>query len=352
MSRLYEDWKKTVSHKLPRVFKKSVSASPEEKPTVCIAIPLKGGIEPTELDDNFRKVIEREYAVRYLEIMGVEPTKKQIKKIKKEMPLESCEIRGAWHTSGWLADVMYIYPRGKPSENKPISGQLTARLETQQAPATTLPREESYLTLQHLRNQDSKHHYEGDQDERIQINLDLDHIKRNYLLPFMKVTSDAVTNFKVSNTALLKEKSLDHVEKKRILQNASEDLMQSKLFKFPFEDVTVATPHIKELMNPINISVEDVTRSLRYAIKNFPIHALFYDRPKDKKRLTFEESLRSMDNENNARLIGLTSHFCYWTVFGHLHSIGINLEARQQIFITVLHLFHKNEEKTFAVIFT
>lgn len=352
MSRLYDDWKKTVSHKLPKVFKKSSAISSEEKPPVCITIPLKGGIEPMELDDNFRKVIEREYAVRYLEIMGVEPTKKQIKKIKKEMPLESCEIRGVWQTSGWLADVMYIYPRGKPSDNKPISRQLTARLETQQAPTTTLPREESYLTLHHLRNQDSKHAYDSDPEERIQINLDLDHIKRNYLLPFMKVASDVMLGAKGQNIALLKEKSWERAERQRILQYTSDDLMQSKVFKFPFDDVTVATAHIKELMSPINTSVEDVARSLRYTIKNFPIRALFHDRPSDPKKVTFKKSLKSMDTEDNARLIGLISHFCYWTVFGHIHSIGINVDARQQIFITILHLFHKEEDKNYSQVYS
>ena len=99
MSRLYDEWKKTTENKLPKVFRKSQLShsdlSSKVQPIV-IQIPLKGGSEPVELTENFLKVIEREYAVRYLEIIGVEPTRRNIEKILQEIPLENCSIRAQW----------------------------------------------------------------------------------------------------------------------------------------------------------------------------------------------------------------------------------------------------------------
>ena len=59
--------------------KKFKTYKDDEHKDLCIAIPLKGGRgKPVELTENFVKVIEHEYAVRYLEHMGINPTLKMI----------------------------------------------------------------------------------------------------------------------------------------------------------------------------------------------------------------------------------------------------------------------------------
>lgn len=63
-----------------------------------------------ELDENFIKVIQHEYAVRYLEKMGIEANTRNIARLLKQQPLSSCEFSPGWNNSGWLADVLYIYP--------------------------------------------------------------------------------------------------------------------------------------------------------------------------------------------------------------------------------------------------
>jgi hypothetical protein len=54
---------------------------------LVICIPLKGGGsgsgQQVELDDNFVKVIQYEYAVRYLERMGIEANPKNIARLLK-----------------------------------------------------------------------------------------------------------------------------------------------------------------------------------------------------------------------------------------------------------------------------
>jgi hypothetical protein len=50
--------------------------------TFCISIPMKNSTkmrsEKIQLDERFIKVIENEYAVRYLEYMGLQPTQQSI----------------------------------------------------------------------------------------------------------------------------------------------------------------------------------------------------------------------------------------------------------------------------------
>jgi hypothetical protein len=80
------------------------------KSDVVIKINLQGGVKQKKLDEEFMKVIQHEYAVRYLELMGLSATQTNIEKILQKSPLSSCEISCGWNTSGWLADTIYIYP--------------------------------------------------------------------------------------------------------------------------------------------------------------------------------------------------------------------------------------------------
>jgi hypothetical protein len=47
--------------------------------------------------------------------MRINPTVRMITKVLKTAPLSSCEMTSGWNNSGWLADVLYIYPH-KPKK--------------------------------------------------------------------------------------------------------------------------------------------------------------------------------------------------------------------------------------------
>jgi hypothetical protein len=120
MSRLFEDFQKKNTGKfvsfeslVPKVSKVTSKTLPKD---LVIAIPLKSNSDKrVELDDNFVKVIEYEYAVKYLELIGVSPTPKMISELLKNHPLSSCELSSGWSKTGWLADVIYIHlcPKSK-----------------------------------------------------------------------------------------------------------------------------------------------------------------------------------------------------------------------------------------------
>jgi hypothetical protein len=117
--RLYEQFKKKhLSFVQPSKLSKK---APEEDATeLCISIPLKSsasGKDQRELDENFIKVVEYEYAIRYLETIGVEPNPKNIQKMLKDNPLSSCHLVSGYNNSGSMADVIYIYPNKKSKKN-------------------------------------------------------------------------------------------------------------------------------------------------------------------------------------------------------------------------------------------
>lgn len=55
-----------------------------------IEIPLKtvAGVEQKKLVPNIRQTIENEYAIKYLERIGVQPTKEKIEYMLSNMPIE------------------------------------------------------------------------------------------------------------------------------------------------------------------------------------------------------------------------------------------------------------------------
>jgi len=70
-------------------------------------------VDNLKINEEFIKVIEHEYAVKYLEQLGSTATSQAIQRLLKTQPLSSCEIVSGWNNSGALADVLYIYPLKK-----------------------------------------------------------------------------------------------------------------------------------------------------------------------------------------------------------------------------------------------
>ena len=102
-----------------------------KKRNIKIEIQLKGATTSgtKTLDESMMKVIQNEYAVRYLEQLGLQPTQTNIEKVLKNAPLSSCEFQAVWNNSGWIADSITIYP-SKPNK-KTFDIQREEMLEQQ-----------------------------------------------------------------------------------------------------------------------------------------------------------------------------------------------------------------------------
>ena len=78
---------------------------------VVITIPLKeGGGAPNELDEDFIKVIQNRYAIKYLESLGIAASQANIDHVLEKAPLSSCGFASSWGNSGGPADCIVIYP--------------------------------------------------------------------------------------------------------------------------------------------------------------------------------------------------------------------------------------------------
>ena len=100
-NRLFDDFEKSNTAFKHRKFNQDQQA---ELDKFCITIPLKNSqnvrTDNININEEFIKVIEHEYAVKYLEKMGTAATNRAIQRLLKTQPLSSCEIVSGWNNSG------------------------------------------------------------------------------------------------------------------------------------------------------------------------------------------------------------------------------------------------------------
>ena len=70
--------------------------------------------------------------MRYLEQIGIEPNSKNIANLLKTAPLSSCEFSPGWNNSGWLADVLYIYPNKLKKQSFENNREAILQMKDQQ----------------------------------------------------------------------------------------------------------------------------------------------------------------------------------------------------------------------------
>lgn len=99
-NRLFAEFEKNNTAFKHRKFNKDAN----EHDKFCIKIELKNSqslkADNIRLDEDFIKVIEHEYAVKYLENSGTTATNQAIQRLLKTHPLSSCEIVSGWNNSG------------------------------------------------------------------------------------------------------------------------------------------------------------------------------------------------------------------------------------------------------------
>ncbi len=54
------------------------------------------------IDDAFVRAVEYEYAVKYLEYLGIDPLPKNISTILTMAPFKDCKITPGWESSGYI----------------------------------------------------------------------------------------------------------------------------------------------------------------------------------------------------------------------------------------------------------
>jgi hypothetical protein len=72
----------------------------EEDTCISISLANTANKKVPVIDESFVKAIELEYAVKYLEMLKINPTPKNISVILAKHPLSSCELGSGQNTNG------------------------------------------------------------------------------------------------------------------------------------------------------------------------------------------------------------------------------------------------------------
>lgn len=74
-------------------------------------LPVDERNKKMPLDDNVIKIIENEYATKYLESLNIEPTVQNIRQLLQMKPLSECQIiSGGWSGGGMMAENIRVIP--------------------------------------------------------------------------------------------------------------------------------------------------------------------------------------------------------------------------------------------------
>ncbi|KAL4441372.1 hypothetical protein ABPG74_013667 [Tetrahymena malaccensis] len=271
---------------------------------------------PQEIDisknKNFVKVIEHEYACRYLEKLNIEPNQKNIQFILKKYPIKNCDIKSEWNNNNFSADTIVISTRKKEDLNQKYqesqtnlfeelglklmkipnidtgkantendknqqqegridqnkspepNSQITGAASTSNVYNTSSYKEQSQSAKkkQQSQGEGSKERIKkvplDDKQNKFEINYDIEYIKKNYIFPFNQTTLRKINQNMQENP-----KYITTAEEKDLV-------FTNNIFKYPFSQIRIDSDDLHELQKPINITIEDILVILEEFKSKFP----------------------------------------------------------------------------------
>ena len=352
-----------------------------------VRIFLKFTFHKTDIDDEFIKDLEEEYAIQFLTKMEYLPTKENIKKLLSMRPIEQSDFHLSIETLREKSvKVIHIYPNGRITnsnggdKNEKIraflsNAEFQKEMEKNQVNAQIKKRkEDEVVNIQSKElTQDEKMLFNREivdnlfikakdniidkqlyaQSNGMRINMSIASIREKYLNPNSKAMLENSSDARVNN-AKGKFYHIDKAKKRNILDE--------KRFQFPLINVPKLNEDIlKEVMEPIDIPIEIIMKDVNYILDNFPIEELID--LEEKKKITKSDEIniallrsskdlyhkiqsvsrqeilsvyKHMQNINIYRLIGLCLNLVYWIVFGHVNRIQIDIVTKQFLYIKLL----------------
>lgn len=353
-----------------------------------VRIFLKFTFHKTDIDDEFIKDLEDEYAVQYLTKMEYLPTKEYKNKLLSLRPIEQSDFHLSVETiREKTVKVIHIYPNGKNTldssldkkekikaflsneefqkemQKNQLNAQMKKRKEDEVVNIQSRSLKQDELMLFNREIVDNLFTKAKDniidkqlyaQSNGMRINMSIESIREKYLSPNSKAMLENSSENKVKN-AKGKFYHIDKAKKRNILEE--------KKFQFSLLDVSKLNEEIiEEVMEPIEVPIEIIMKDVNYILDNFPIEDLI-DLEEKKKLTNKSEELtlsllksskslyhkiqsvtkseiitvyKHMQNINIYRLIGLCLNLVYWVVFGHINRIQIDISTKQFLYIKLL----------------
>lgn len=352
-----------------------------------IKIYLSEDFNKGDVDNEFLKDIENEYAEQYLSKMGYFPNKKLINQILKLKPIESCDF----HLTNEIAyindktketKVIHIYPHidennifsllNKSNNNKNIINKkivldhvesvikFNKKKKDPEKEAVTKIKNNNKNSMSNLIFNKEKidsivtkakediieAKYFNTKNLTINVNLSPDNIRKNYII-YKKNKDDNCINRIINGKGRFNNISKSTSMRKNILNNPK--------YVFPVNNVDNLTKEIlKEIDEPMETQVEVIIKDMNYILDNFPINDFInIGKNKEKEKVGDENPnflykinldeyndilmvLKILNSPPIFRLVGLTLNLIYWIVFGSRNNIQIDNNTKQLIYLKIL----------------
>eukprot|EP00826_Nyctotherus_ovalis_P042367 TRINITY_DN4349_c0_g1_i3.p2 TRINITY_DN4349_c0_g1~~TRINITY_DN4349_c0_g1_i3.p2 ORF type:complete len:171 (-),score=27.47 TRINITY_DN4349_c0_g1_i3:166-678(-) len=131
------------------------------------------------IDDKFVRAVEAEYAVKYLEYLGIEPTKKNAAILLATAPFKECRITPGWENTEEAPSSFVVYP--------PIRKRTVQAVQSSKKPSLP-PIQEKPVAKMAIDND------KGEQEGLGIPKLTVDVIRKRYLYPFSIDSKNPITS--------------------------------------------------------------------------------------------------------------------------------------------------------------
>lgn len=328
--------------------------------------------EEFQIDETIIKIIENEYATKYLESLNIEPTLQNIRQLLTTKPLSDCQIiSGGWSGSGIVAENIYVIPNKRKTSssfttnpNSKLPGLKAKRQNMQDSLINDhLGKfEEKYATMKNslqksksiAKEQMGKQTSSGDVDDSTDID------KSGYNPPKLKKSDSmyptigsrkndtasekmgqklgastfhhdySISTIKRKYIKECDSKNIRFVDKNAIDARTSDKKQTGNIgdspYIFPFNKNKLTSFILEELQSPFDVSLAEVSAYNQEFIDKFPftyIPMYIYESALDNKKNFLNESQHSDDEEESKK--------------------GPNLKLIQEAYVTVTDKFEAKE---------
>ena len=349
-----------------------------------IRIYLKATFHKSDIDDNFIRDLEIEYAEQYLNKMEYIPSKENIKKLLSLKPIEHCDFHLSTENvevygSDKQVKVIHIYPNNNNNIDKENSKEKLKYFLSNQDFEEVMKKNAKKAKNRKLKE---------DPIEKIKSNdKNVDNLIYNKEMVdnlFAKARDDILDKqlYSSANMAMNIDLSIENIRKNFIIlpnndDNSSDNrifntkgkflniskvssnkknILNDNKYQFPILGVeNLDKETIKEITKPIETPIEVIMKDINYILDNFPIEGLVsIDGNKDEipgKNIsndnmhykisvgTKQELIsiyKHLQTQCVYRIVGLTMNLLYWIIFGQVRRIQIDRSTKQCIYIKLL----------------
>ena len=323
-------------------------------------LALKETDQPVKFKKELYNTLKREYAIRYLEAIGATPTPKMIKLIQEQQPLTPEMVSAAWKSRGGLDDRLYIAPHfhKPPEQDEMLKGARSkGKSHGNKRNSKKSKKNQNNNNQQGQQNDDPLQ----TQTKRVTIggviqgvggvavNLEyevppmdpeeaaFDLLKRKYIYPFNTPANPKFDNLTEDDDMEDPSSSSTTTDSEKNNSSSSSPKKSNRR--------TDAEQLVHELQSPLETTMKQVELMQKRFLNTFP-----FDRLQHKMKDGEFEFLTSLIlSDDMKRLIGLTSHYLYFTSFRTLTSTQhltkpLTQERRQATFTAIVKCFSNVEQ--------